>query len=71
MQFIASESILQWLEAFKMVSIMFISTSSRLLYPGKRVTSVLLHEEWMCAQGEAEGNIPLRGQQNYATLFPG
>ena len=33
-------------------------------YPGKRVTSVLLHEEWMYARGEAEGNIPLRGQQN-------
>ena len=35
-------------------------------YPGKRVTSVLLHEEWMYmyARGKAEGNIPLRGQQN-------
>ena len=29
------------------------------VHPGKRVTSVLLHEEWMYARGKAEGNIPL------------
>ena len=34
-------------------------------YPGKRVTSVLLHEEWMYTPGKAEGN------KTDVTRFPG
>ena len=34
-------------------------------YPGKCVTSVLLHEEWMYARGKAEGN------KTDVTRFPG